>query len=360
MFIKRLTLNALLFVFVFVTLARADSTDDFVAAKMRERHVPGVAVAVIRDGKTTKARGYGVASVEHDVTVTTRTVFEIGSISKQMTAVAILLLVEQGKVKLDDKISSYLPDAPLIWRDVTIRNLITHTSGIKNYTGLNGFALSENLNAQTFVERISKHEMNFVAGAKLSYSNSGYNLLGYIIEKVSGKPYWTFMRERIFQPLGMNATGDRNPVRIVKHRANGYEWNKKLNQLEGRDGNLTDVFAAGAIVASLDDMIRWNNALDGEKLLKRATLTEAWTPFKLNDGTPTTYGLGWYIETINNRQRIRHGGQTAGFAASITRYPAQRLSIIVLSNLGDIGLGGEIANGIAELYLTASASQAHR
>lgn len=333
--------------------ARASSVDDFIAMKMRERHIPGVALAVVRNGKILKRRGYGLASIEHEARVTPATVFEIGSISKQMTAAAILLLVEDGKVNLDKPVSLYLPDTPPAWNDITVRHLLTHTSGLKNYTALTGFELTEKLNRKTFIERLSLQPLDFSTGSRFAYSNSGYNLLGYIIEAVSGKPYWTFMRERIFAPLGMSATQDRNPALVIPHRANGYEWNKQENRCEGRDYDLTDIFSAGAITATLDDMLKWNAMFDSEKLLKQASIAEMWKPFELTNHELSNYGLGWFIEDKEGHTaRVRHNGQTAGFAANITRYKDNRLSIIVLTNLGDQGLGGELAEGVAKLYLT--------
>jgi D-alanyl-D-alanine carboxypeptidase len=341
----------LLLACVLVAAARADRVDDYVLEEMRLRHVPGLALTVVRDGRVVKERGYGLANVELNVPVTPETVFEIGSVSKQITAAAVMLLVEEGKLSLEDKISKHLPGTPDAWNAVTVRHLLTHTSGIKNYTGLAGFALSERLKRDEFVRRIGAHPLAFAPGDAHSYGNTNYNLLGYIIEAVTGKSYWQFVGERIFRPLGMTATADRDPHNILKNRASGYEW--EAGALVGRDYDLTDVFSAGAIVSTVRDLVKWDAALEGETLLKRPTLERIWTPTRLNDGREHPYGLGWYVENVRGVRRVRHNGQTAGFAAAIARYREERVTVIVLCNLGTIGLAGRINQGVAKLYLPA-------
>lgn len=336
--------------FAFVP-ARADKVDDYVQAQMQARRIPGLSLAVVRDGKIVKAQSYGLASVELNAPATKESVFEIGSITKQFTVAAIMLLVEGGKVGLDDKINTYLTDLrpPQSWSAVTVRNLLTHTSGIKTYTGLSGFEFSKHLKHEEFVKALSAFPLDFQPGEKWSYSNSGYNLLGFIIEKASGKRYWEFMRERIFQPLGMNATRDRDPVPVISNRAAGYEW--KNNSWENRDADLTDVFSAGAIVSTVPDLAKWNAALDTERVLKRSSLDQIWTPMRLNDGKIYPYGFGWDIDAVTGHHIISHGGQTAGFSASIARYTDDKLTVIVLCNLGDIGVAGKVRQGIAKLYV---------
>lgn len=330
--------------------ARADEVDDYVRAVLKERNIPGAAIAVIKNGKIVKAEGYGLASVEFNVPATKDTVFEIGSVSKQITAAGIMLLVEEGKVNLDEKISKYLPNTPESWQNVTVRNLLTHTSGIKSYSGLDGgFELNRRLNRDTFIKALAPHPLDFETGSRYNYSNSGYNLLGYIIETVSGVNYWNFMRERIFKPLGMNQTADRDPRYIIKNRATGYEW--RDNQLIGRDYDLTDIFAAGAIVSTVMDLAKWEMALRNDSLLKKESKTAAWTPVLFNDGKPYPYGFGWRFSEIRGHKLIAHSGQTAGFGASLSRFVDDDLTVIVLTNLGEIGMGTLIANGIAKIYI---------
>lgn len=329
--------------------AQADETDEFVRAVLQEHHIPGAAIAVIKNGKVIKTEGYGLASVEFNVAATKETVFEIGSISKQITAAAVLLLVEEGRINLDEKISKYLPATPDAWKNVSVRNLLTHTSGIKSYTGLSGFELTKRLKRDEFIKTLGTHPLEFETGARYQYSNSGYNLLGFIIETVSGKSYWDFVRERIFGPLGMNSTFDRDPKYIIKNRATGYEWEN--GALAGRDYDLTDVFSAGAIVSTVTDLAKWDAAWRSDTLLKKMSKTLAWTPVILTDGKSYPYGFGWRLSEIRGHRLIAHSGQTAGFGASISRFVDDDLTVIALTNLGEIGMGTLLAQGIAKIYI---------
>jgi CubicO group peptidase (beta-lactamase class C family) len=350
---KFIRLNiALIFALVFAFSAKADEVDRFVRAVMQERKVPGAAIAVVKNGKTVKKQGYGVASVEFNVPVTAETVFEIGSITKQMTGAGILLLVEEGKINLDEKISVYLPNTPEAWRNVTVRNLLTHTSGIKSYTAIGvGFELTKRLKRDDFIKALAQYPLDFETGSRYSYSNSGYNLLGFIIEAVSGKSYWDFMRERIFQKLGMTHTFDRDPKYIVKNRATGYELEN--GAYTGRDYDLTDLFSAGAVISTVEDLAKWDAAWRNDTLLKKESKAEAWKPFVLTDGKPNPYGFGWSVADFRGHRLISHSGSTAGFNAQISRFTDDDLTVIVLTNLGDAGFAGTIARGIAKIYIPA-------
>jgi len=340
----------LFFILCGIVPAYADQVDDYVRTQMRERHIPGAAVVVIKNGRVIKASGYGLANIELNVPATKDTVFEIGSVTKQITAAAIMLLVEEGKIDLDEKIGKYLLTAPEAWSKVTVRHLLTHTSGVKSYTAIgSGFELTKRMKRDEFVKAIGAFPLEFEPGARYIYSNSGYNLLGFIIETVSGKCYWDFTRERIFKPLGMNQTANRDPQFVVPNRADGYEWEN--GKLVGRDYDLTDVFSAGAIVSTVLDLAKWDAALRNETLLKKTSLKKMWTPFVLSDGKPYPYGFGFNVADFRGHRLISHGGQTAGFAANISRYVNDNLTIIVLTNLGDQGLGGVIARGVAKIYL---------
>jgi D-alanyl-D-alanine carboxypeptidase len=342
---------AVFFAFLFVFSAKADVIDDFVRAVLKERKIPGAAIAVVKNGKIVKKQGYGTANVELNVPVTVDSVFEIGSVSKQMTAAAIMLLVEEGKVNLDEKISKYLPGTPATWKSVAVRNLLTHTSGIKSYTGIDeGFELSKHLTRDEFIKLLGTYPLDFETGSRYSYSNSGYNLLGFIIEAASGKSYWDFMRERIFKPLGMTQTFDRDPKYIVKNRVTGYALDN--GTLTGRDYNLTDLFSAGAIISTVGDLAKWDAAWRGDTLLKKESKRQAWTPFILNDGKPNPYGFGWSVGAFRGHKLISHSGSTAGFSSQISRYVDDDLSIIVLTNLSD-AFAGTLAQGIAKIYLPA-------
>ncbi len=328
--------------------ARPDQVDDYVRTVIAERHAPGVAVAVIKNGKVVKLKGYGVASVEFNVPVSADTVFEIGSVSKQMTAAGIMLLVEDGKIKLDAPMSTYLPNTPEAWKAVTVRNLLTHSSGVKSYSSLDGFELFRHLKTDGFIKALSPHPLEFTPGERNIYSNSGFSLLGHIIQTVSGKPYMQFMRERIFAPLGMTRTADRDPQFIIPNRAVGYEW--EIDHLTGRDGVLTDLMGAGSIVSTITDMVKWDAALNGKNFLKPESRSEWWKQFVFNNGKPSVYGFGWRISDIRGHKLIGHTGQTAGFGAANFRYVDDRITVIVLTNLGELSLGGQIAARIAKFY----------
>ncbi|HQU93861.1 MAG TPA: serine hydrolase domain-containing protein [Pyrinomonadaceae bacterium] len=332
-----------------VSFAHADALDDRIRSIMAERHIPGAAVAVVQNGKVVRMKGYGVATLEFNVPVTTETVFEIGSVSKQMTAAGIMLLVQDGKVLLDEKISKYLPNTPEAWSSVTVRHLLTHTSGVKSYSSLDGFSLSERMTLNDFIKKLSPHPLEFTPGEKNIYSNSGFNLLAYIIETQSGKKYMDFMRERIFVPLGMTKTGDRDPQFIIPLRANGYEW--RQNHFSGRDGDLTDLMGAGSIVSTITDMTKWEAALRGDKLLNAQSKKEIWTQFTFNNGKPSPYGFGWRISEVRGSKLIGHTGQTAGFGAAIFRYIDSDITVIALTNLGEVGMGSIVATTAAKEYI---------
>lgn len=330
----------------------ADPVDDLVKSEMAKHQIPGLALKVVQHGRETKTAAYGFANLEWNVPVTPETVFEIGSVTKQFTAACIMLLVEEGKLSLDDKISLYLTNTPASWTNVTIRHLLTHTSGIKNYTGLEGFGLAHHLTQAQFIAKIGELPLGFAPGEKFSYCNTGYNLLGFIIENVSGKRYWEFLSEKILGPLGMSATTNREPSRILKLRAAGYEQSK-TNGLVNRDVDYTDLFSAGEIVSTVGDVMKWDAGLDTEKILKNASKEQTWTSGKLNNGKSTGYGFGWFLNPLDGHKNIGHSGSTSGFSASNQRFPDDGLHIIVLCNSGEDGVATQVAKLVAGVYLAA-------
>lgn len=328
-------------------LAVADETDDYVREQMTQRQIPAVVVKVLRDGKDVKTAAYGLANLEHHVPATTNSVFEIGSVTKQFTATCILLLQQEGRLSIEDRISRHLPNAPVTWSNVTIRHLLSHTSGIKSYTGLDGFALTKHLTQAQFIELIGRQPMEFAPGDNWKYSNTGYNLLGHIIENVSGESYWQFLRRRILAPLGMTQTTDRNPANLITNRAAGYERTNRLHI--NRDYDVTDVFAAGAMVSTVGDLARWSIALDGDVLLSTASKELAWSPQRLTNGKATKYGLGWYVEPLEGHRCIGHGGSTSGFSASIQKFRDETLCVILLTN-SDESIATTLARRVAGFY----------
>ncbi|MGD0259964.1 MAG: serine hydrolase domain-containing protein [Verrucomicrobiota bacterium] len=346
---KRLTWCCIVAVLLALPIARADQVDNYLASQMQQHRIPGLTLKIIRDGKTIKTAAYGLANLELNVPAKPETVFEVGSITKQFTAAGILLLAQEGKLSVDDKISKHLKDTPETWADVTIRHLLTHTSGIKNYTGLNGYQLWRHLTQEQFIQSIGKEPMEFQPGDSWKYCNTGFNLLGYIIENVSGMNYWDFLSQRIFQPLGMTATTNRRPSLIIPNRAAGYEQTNRM--WINRDSDLTEVFSAGAIASTVGDLAKWNAALDSDRLLNAASKQQMWTPVKLNDGKTRKYGFGWNVDAVEGHKNIGHGGSTSGFSASIQRFPDDRLAIIILTNT-DEEIATTLAKKVATFFFT--------
>jgi CubicO group peptidase (beta-lactamase class C family) len=328
--------------------SRADRIDDYLQTQMKQHGIAGASLLVAQNGQAVKTAGYGFANIELRTLVRPETVFEIGSLTKQFTAAGMLLLQQDGKLSVDDKVSRYLREAPAAWKEITLRHLLTHTSGLKNYTGLDGFELRRHLNQAQFIELIRPLPFDFQPGTSWKYCNTGYNLLGFVIENVSGKGYWDFMSERLFQPLAMTATTNRLPSIIIPNRAAGYEQTNHV--LINRDSDLTDVFSAGALVSTVLDLERWNQALDGEKLLTPASKEQMWRPMKLSNGNLTKYGFGWFIDFVEGHQNIGHSGSTSGFSASIQRFPSERLVVILLTNT-DEQIATSLARRIAMLFL---------
>jgi D-alanyl-D-alanine carboxypeptidase len=339
-----------LFWVVLLSLAQnalADRIDDFLTEQMKSHQIPGLAITLLQDGKIMKTAAYGFANLETQTPATAESVFEIGSITKQLTAAGVLLLAQEGKLSVDDKLSHYLPEIPATWSSITLRHLLTHTSGIKSYTGLDGFELRRHLTEQQFIEKIGGFPLEFQPGDSWKYCNTGYNLLGFVIQHVSGQSYWDFMAQHIFMPLGMSATTNRLPSLVLPHRASGYEQTKHV--LINRDADLTDVFSAGAIVSTVLDLARWDAALDGTNLLTASSKARMWTPTVLNSGKPTNYGFGWFIDKFDGHPNIGHSGSTSGFSASIQRFPADRLAIILLTNT-DEEIATTLAKAVARIY----------
>jgi CubicO group peptidase (beta-lactamase class C family) len=353
---KRLTVLVLFSALVF-SAAADDKVDRLVKSELQAHPIPGLALEIIQNGKCVKRAGYGLANLEWQTPVTPETVFEIGSMTKQFTAAAILMLAQEGKLSVDDKISRHLTNTPEAWKDITIRHLLTHTSGITNYTVLDGFELRQHMTQAQFIQKIGSYPLNFQPGEKWVYCNSGFNLLGYIIENVSGVDYWQFLRQRIFLPLGMTATTNRDSRYPVRFRASGYETDPAGRYIN-RDYDLTDLFSAGTILSTVDDIARWNASLDSQKLLTADSEKAMWTPLTLNNGDTHgyskgrthSYGFGWFLDPVRGHRCVSHGGLTSGFSASIQRFPDDGLAIIVLTNSNEEDVAIQVGADIAALY----------
>ena len=360
----RLSANTLLLLALtplrgFAAPAEPDKIDAYVTAEMKGEHIPGLALGIYRHGEIVKAQGYGLANVELDVPVKPETIFQSGSVGKQFAATAIMMLVEEGKIDLEDSVTKYFDHAPEIWKPVKVKNLLSHTSGLAEYetgprTKPGGpFYLRLDCPEPELFDKIAVLPMDFQPGEKWRYTNTNYVILGMMIRKVTGQFYGDFLAERIFRPLGMTATRIISERDIVPNRSSGYEWTKdglKNQEWVSPSYNST---ADGALYFSVLDLAKWDAALYTEKLVKKASLDRMWTVFPLNDGKPNSgnYGFAWAIGKQNGHRVIEHGGAWQGFTTYIGRYVDDGLTVLVLTNL-DSGHArpGKIGHEVAALY----------
>jgi len=303
-------------------------------------------VLVARDGKTLLDKGYGFANLEWQVPDTPTTKFRIGSITKQFTAASILLLEERGKLKTDDPVKKYMPDAPAAWDKVTIFHLLTHTSGIPSFTSFPDLPKRqlEAMTPQQLVDWFRDKPLEFEPGTKWNYSNSGYVLLGYLIEKISGQSYADFVQQNIFTPLGMKDSGYDSNSAIIERHAAGYAPGKNGPENAGFV-NMTVPLSAGGLYSTTEDLLRWEQGLFGGKLLSPASLAKMTTPFKED------YAFGLGVSSQGGHKAITHDGGIQGFNTSMIYYPDEKLVIEVLANINGPAAGqiaaalGKVAHG---------------
>jgi CubicO group peptidase (beta-lactamase class C family) len=326
------------------TPALRDAVDRFIRAELARQQIPGMSVAVLRGDSVILARGYGFANLEHRVPATDSTMYTVGSVSKQFTAAAIVLLSQQGRLGLEDPITRYLPEGSAVWSGVTIRHLLTHTSGIPQDTALDW---SRDYSESEMV-RSAAQTLEFEPGALESYSSTGYALLGVIIHRVTGMFWGDFVRDHIFRPLGMRTARVNSDTGMVANRAAGYYL--EHDTLKSPEPVSPSINAAADCCLSFTvrDLARWAIGLNHGKVLGRAGLEMSWTPVRLNNGGTYPYGFGWNIVEQRGYRRIGHSGAWLGCHATIQRYPDFDLTVIVLLNLARANSEG-IAVGIAGL-----------
>ncbi len=336
---------ALVILLIATGVARADKVDDYVKAEMQRQRIPGTSIAVLKDGKIIKAEGYGLANVELNVPARPETVYQIGSVSKQLIAAGIMILIQDGKLSLDDKISTFLEATPDTWKEITVRHLLTHTSGIiREAPGFDPFKIQADADV---IKTAYPLPLRFAPGEKWEYCNVGYFSLAEIIRKISGKPWGDYLSERLFTPLEMNATRTTTVTEIIQNRANGYVW--RNNKLQ----NASSYFAlrpSGAFLSSVLDLAKWDAALYTDKVLKQSTLSQGWMPVKLNSGATHPYGFGWELSSVAGHKMVHHGGSLPGFRAQIARFVDDKLTVVVLTN-GDNANPNSMALGIAAFYI---------
>ncbi len=298
-------------------------------------------VLVARDQTILFDKGYGFANLEWNVANTPTTKFRLGSVTKQFTAVSILLLEERGKLKVDDPVKKYMADAPAAWDKVTIYNLLTHTSGIPSFTGFPDYASTEAIatTPEKLVARFRDKPLEFQPGEKWNYSNSGYVLLGYLIEKISGETYEKFVQENIFTPLGMKDSGYDSNSAIILRRASGYSPSANGPVNTGYI-DMSIPFSAGSLYSTTEDLLRWEQGLFGGKVLSAASLQKMTTPFKHD------YACGLGVSDVKGHKLIEHGGGIEGFNTQLSYYPDDKLTVVVLGNLNG-SAPGEIAARMA-------------
>jgi uncharacterized protein (TIGR03435 family) len=315
--------------------------DSFVHEEMKAEQVPGLALGVYSRGQILLAKGYGLANVELNVPVKPETLFQSGSVGKQFVSAAVMMLVEEGKVGLDDSIIKYFPDAPESWKPILVKNLLSHTSGLSEYETLDRrgpkgpFYLRLDFTEDELVEKVEALPIEFAPGERWDYRNTNYLLLGILIHKVAGKPYADYLQEKIFQPWYMTSTRLISESDIIPNRASGYRL--VARQLRNQEW-VSPTFNStgdGTLYFNVLDLARWDEALQGTSLLKQSSLDRIWTVFPLNSGEPNRadYGFAWSISKVNGHKLIQHGGAWQGFTCVIQRYVDDNLTIVVLTNL---------------------------
>ena len=348
--LKVRTFLPVLFMLAAVATLRADEVDEWVNAQLKVRHVPGIAIAVVKDGMLVKTGAYGVADLEQNVPVRNATIFKIGSVSKQFIAAGVMLLVQDGKLHINDNLGEFIKDIPETWQPITVKHLLSHTSGLRREApGFDPYKVQPDIDV---IKSAYPVALNGKPGDNYEYSNVGYYSLAEIITRVSGQPWHAFLEERIFRPLAMSSVQLTTVLDIVPNRAEGYTWSAD------KFFNSEDFLAlrpSGAFMSTAEDMAKWEIALQTNRILSLESKKEMWTPIKLNNGSEYPYGYGWEVDYFPNGigttdvPMIRHEGSIPGFRAEYWRLPEQKLTVIVLSNLQGAQLDNVTA-GIALHY----------
>jgi len=338
------------------TEPKPDPAGNYIREEMQLQRIPGLALLVSRAGTIVRAEGFGMANVELQVPVKPETVFQSGSVGKQFTATAVMMLVEEGKVHLDDPLTKYFPDAPASWKEVTVRELLSHTAGFGDYP--EKFDFRKDWTEDEELKLVESIPLAYPPGTKWEYSNLGFVTLGILIHRVTGEFYGDVLHQRIFQPLGMQ-TRVISEADIVPNRAAGYRLVKGELKNQEWVAPTVNTTADGSLYFSILDLAKWDAALYTEKLLKRSSFDQMWTPAKLKNGQPNKdgYGFGWFIEERHGHHVISHDGAWQGFKTAIARYVNDQLTVVVLTNLAE-AKPGDIAEHVADLYLADAKSAA--
>ena len=348
--LKLLLLASFIFIFSIPCVGQSDPVekiDQYVKSEMARQKIPGLSLAIVRNGKISTLRTYGFANLEHQVPVTPETIFQSGSIGKQFTAAAVMILVQEGKVSLEDKITKYFPDAPDSWKNITVRHLLTHTSGMQDYPP--DLELRRDYTEEEYLASFKKAPLSFAPGSRWDYSNVGYATLGILIRKVTGTFYGDFLKARVFEPLGMNTARVISEEDIVPHRAAGYRL--VVGEIKNQEwvSPSTNSTADGSLYFSILDLAKWDAALYSDSPLRQSTLAQVFAPTTLSDGQMKGYGFGWFTGKIHNHRIMFHGGAWQGFKSFIVRFPDDKLSIMFFANSWELK-DFKFARGLAALF----------
>ncbi len=340
----------ILFSFIGSAMNQEEAIDDLFKEFDRPGS-PGASLTVIKNGKPVFAKGYGLANLEKKILCSTNTNFRLASLTKQFTATAILILAERRSLSLEDHITRFFPEFPDYGKQISIRHLLTHTSGLVDYEQVIPAGTTIPVSDRDVLLLLLKQDhLKFSPGEKFDYSNTGYSFLALIVEAASGQKFATFLRENIFQPLGMtNSLAYEPGISSVPNRAFGYA--KTENGFEFSDQSLTSaVLGDGGIYSSVADLFQWDQALSTEKLVSRKMLEQAFATHSTNSDSPGSgYGFGWYIGKYRDAKKIWHYGSTCGFSTRMERFPEKNLTVIILTNRRDAKIS-DVPQKIADLY----------
>lgn len=322
--------------------------DEYIRVEMEQQKIPGISLAVIRNGEIIYAKGYGLANVEHQVPVKPGTVFQSGSVGKAFTVMAVMMLVEEGRIALEDTITKYFTDGPPEWKQMTIRHVLEHTSGLM--TGYpKDFDYRKDYTEDDLYALFKTTQVEFKPGEKRGYSNIGFEMLGFLIRKVTGKFYGDFLKEKIFDPLGMSATRIISEADIVPNRAAGYRLEK--GELKNQDwvAPMINTTAAGSLYTNTVDIAKWEAAINSGKLLKPSGYAAMWKHLVTNDKQVLPFGFSWQVEDIFGKNIVEHSGGWQGFTANFSRYPEQKTAFIIFTNLRGVN-PVRLCRGVQETY----------
>ena len=345
-----LSLSFILLTHLLYAQSFLEKVDNIIKTEFNEKDGPGGVFLISKKGKPIYEKAFGLANLELNVELQPNSVFQIGSMTKQVTAVAVLLLEQERKLNTSDYISTYIPDYPN-GNKISIHHLLTHTSGIKDFTktkGLSEIAQKE-MTPKMMVDFFKSEPTDFQPGEKFEYNNSGYIVLGYIIELVSGKTYEEFIKSYIFDKIGMNNSYYATDRKIIKNRAYGYHQ-KSYGYVNKSIISFSVPYASGSLMSTLQDMLKWQNSLNQNLLLNKKETAKAFTKYKLNNGEEIEYGYGWHLKNINGIPTREHGGSIFGFKSMGVYIPSEDIYVLGFSNC-DCNSPTQIVKDIAELAL---------